>query len=232
MVQIHVSIWHFIHESWAIWPHFQGFLHVVSCHGTWIFDDHYHISFIWKHWMGMVTAMLYKLKLILGAYCVGVQWLLAHTVHRNVTKPSTYIGIKLWYKLPEQKNKNMCYMYLLTFHKLIWSVDGSVENAPVSSVGHRLPSPLFWTPIGKWIRYKSTYSTCRADSDSVRNFSTDSARFPIGGSWKWKLPFINHTKPYSPYDIPVWCFGKNTLYTRYPQCFYYYTELTPVRLVI
>jgi len=45
--------------------------------------------------MGMVTAMLYKLKLILGAYCVGVQCILAHTVHRNVTKPSTYIGIKL-----------------------------------------------------------------------------------------------------------------------------------------
>ena len=60
--------------------------------------------------MEMVTAVLYKLKLILGAYCVGVQWLLAHTVHRNVKKASTYIGIKPWHKLQEKKNKNMCYM--------------------------------------------------------------------------------------------------------------------------
>ena len=142
----------------------------------------------------MVTAVLYKLKLIFGAYCVGVQWLLTHPVHRNVTKASTHIGIKPWYKLQEQKNKNMCLMYLLTFHKLIWSVDGSVIIAPVSSVGHKLPSPLSWNPTGKWIRYKSTYSTCRAVSDCVKNFSTDSARFPICGSWKWKLPFINHTK--------------------------------------
>jgi len=96
-------------------------------------------------------------------------------------------------------------MYLLTFHKLIWSVDGSISNAPVSSFGHKLPSPLSWNPTGKWIRYKSTYSTCRAVSDSVKNFSTDSARFPINGSWKWKLPFIYHTQHYIPYDITVWC---------------------------
>jgi hypothetical protein len=33
-------------------------------------------------------------------------------------------------------------IYVLTFHKLIWSVDGSVSIVPVSSVGHKLPSPL------------------------------------------------------------------------------------------
>jgi hypothetical protein len=33
-------------------------------------------------------------------------------------------------------------LYVLTFHKLIWSVDGSVSIAPVSSVGHKVPSPL------------------------------------------------------------------------------------------
>jgi hypothetical protein len=96
IVQIHVSIWQFIHESWAIWPHFQGFLHVVSSHGTRSTDDHYHVNFIWEHWMEIVTAVLYKLKLILGAYCVGVNWLITHPTHRKVTKASTYSGIKPW----------------------------------------------------------------------------------------------------------------------------------------
>ena len=74
-VQMPVGIWQFIHERWAIRPYFQGFLHVVSCHGTQNSDNHYHVNFIWEQWMETVTAVLYKFKLILGAYCVGVQWL-------------------------------------------------------------------------------------------------------------------------------------------------------------
>jgi len=128
----------------------------ILCHGPRSYDDHYHVSFIWEHWMEMVNAVLYKLKLVLGAYCVGVQWLLAHPAHRNVSKAATYTDIKPWYKLQEQKNKNMCFMYLLTFHKLIWSVDGSISIAPVSSFGHKSPSPLSWNATGTWIRYKST----------------------------------------------------------------------------
>ena len=204
----------------------------ILCHGTRSSDNHYCVNFIWEQWMEMVTAVLYKLQLNLSAYCVGVQWLLTHTVHRYVTKASTCIGITPWYKLPEQKVKNMCFMYLLTFHKLIWSVDGSVAIVKGSSVGHKLPSPLSRNPIGKWIRYKSTYSTCRAVSDCVKNFSTDSARFPIAGSWKWKLLFINHTKHYSPYDITGWCFRNNVRYVHYLQCFYYCTELISICLVI
>ena len=204
----------------------------ILCHGARISDNHYHVNFVWEQWMETVTAVLYKLKLNLGAYCVGVQWLLTHLTHRNVTKAATYFGIKPWYKMQEQKNKNLCFMYLLTFHKLIWSVEGSISIAPVSSVGHKLPSPLSWNPTGKWIRYKSTYSTCRAVRDSVKNFSTDSAPFPISGSWKLKLPFINHTKNYSLYNITVWCFGKNVWYTYYPQCFHYCTELITIWLVI
>ena len=182
--------------------------------------------------METVTAVLYKLKLILGAYCVGVQWLLAHSVHRNVQKPQHTLALNLDTKCQNRRTINLCIMYLLTFHKLIWSDEGSTSSSPVSSFGHKLPSPLSWNPTAVCIRYKSTYSTCRAVSDSFKNFSTDSARFPIGGSWKWKLPFIKHTKHYSPYDITVWCFGKNVWYAHYPQCFYYCTELITIWLVI
>jgi hypothetical protein len=52
-------------KAFFMWSHILG-------HCTRSSDDHYHVNFTWEQWTETVTTVLYKLKFILGAYCVGV----------------------------------------------------------------------------------------------------------------------------------------------------------------
>jgi hypothetical protein len=43
-------------------------------------DDLYRVDFVGERWMEMASVVLWKFKLILGAYFLRVRWLLAHSV--------------------------------------------------------------------------------------------------------------------------------------------------------
>ena len=64
IVLIHVAIRQFIHESWAIRPHIQVFLHVVSLcwPGTPTSDDYFRVDFIGERSMEVATAARFQVR--------------------------------------------------------------------------------------------------------------------------------------------------------------------------
>lgn len=98
---IHVGIQQFIQKkagwfgltlkSLFMWSH-------TNDHGIQSSDVHSCINYTGERWMETATIVLYKLKLILGVYCVGIRWFFAHLVHIFVCFSCSFLVVAVWWK--------------------------------------------------------------------------------------------------------------------------------------
>jgi hypothetical protein len=76
--------------------------HIVG-HDIQSSDVHSCIDYSGECWMETATVVLCKLKLILGVYCVGVRWLLAHLVHIFLCLSYSFLLMAvLWLSYPSR----------------------------------------------------------------------------------------------------------------------------------